>query len=318
MGRAGLVAGGLLLSACAGDRQIGLPSGVSQPLPATARHGSWMSPSAKTADLLVYIADGQEVDAYDYKTHALLGHLAIDGANTLCSDKSGNIWTSTSNRNGSQMLEYAPGGTQPIAELFSYAPIGCAVDPKSGDLAVVTGGDATGKQNLEIYHQAQGLPQTYSYTALRFWNYCAYDNNGNIVIQGYARKQSDPVAYAELQNGHTKLIPVDISTTDADTAGIQWDGKYFLVGYNYDNTLHRYSVHDGQATEIDEIQLAAGQLHLQQFWLHHDTLVAVTAYFDGNDTVGGFPYPAGSPEENAYSLDIYPYAITVTAKPQKR
>ena len=53
-----------------------------------------------------------------YKTHALLGQLLIEGANTLCSDKSGNIWTSTTNRNGSQMLEYAPGGTQPIAELF--------------------------------------------------------------------------------------------------------------------------------------------------------------------------------------------------------
>lgn len=318
--RAVIVAGGLLLSACGGERQAALPIDAGSQLRAAAiRHASWMSPTAKTASLVVYVADGQEVDAYAFKTHALLGQLEIEGANTLCSDKSGNIWTSATNRNGSQMLEYAPGGTQPMAELFSYAPTGCAVDPKSGDLAVVTWGDSTGKQNLEIYHQARGLPKTYSDAAFQHWNYCAYDNAGNLVIQGYAPdgQSGDRIAiYAELQPGQKKLIPVNISTTDADGAGIQWDGTYFLVGYDYDNTMHRYSVHNGQATQIDQIVLQAGQLHLLGFWLHHDTLIAdtYTIQSDGDYTVGGFPYPAGSPEEDAHLLDIYPYAITVTAK----
>ena len=280
-----------------------------------------MSRAAKTASLVVYIADGQGVDAYAYKTHALLGQLAIAGANTLCSDRSGNVWTSASNRNGSQMLEYAPGGSQPVAELFSYSPTGCAVDPKSGDLAVVTWGDPSGNQNLEIYHHAQGLPKTYSYSAFQHWNYCAYDNDGNLLIQGYAPAGPGGqriVIYAELQTGQTNIIPVDISTTDAGGAGIQWDGKYFLIGYNYDNTMHRYSVHNGQASEIDQIQLAGGQLHLNGFWLHHDTLVTDLESINDEYSVGAFPYPAGSPEEHAYSLDIYPYAITVTAKPKTR
>ncbi len=278
-----------------------------------------MSPAAKTASLVVYIADGQEVNAYAYKTHVLLGQVSVEGSGTLCSDKSGNIWVSSGSRNGAEMLEYAPGGTQPIAELFSYPATGCAVDPESGDLAVVTWGDSHRKQNLEIYHQAQGLPKTYSYAAFQFWNYCAYDNNGNLVIQGYAPdgQGGDRIAiYAELQKGHKKLISVNISTTDADGAGIQWDGKYFLVGYNYDNTMHRYSVHNGLATEIDEIPIAAGQLHLNGFWLHHDTLVTDLESINDEYGVGGFPYPAGSPEEHAYSLDTYPYAITVTATPK--
>src|ERR1700735_5045604 len=100
IGRAVIVAGGLFLSACGGERQAALPAGpASQLVPAKARTGSWMSPAAKTASLVVYIANGQEVDAYAYKTHALLGQLLIEGANTLCSDESGNIWTSTTNRN---------------------------------------------------------------------------------------------------------------------------------------------------------------------------------------------------------------------------
>ncbi len=140
MGRAALVVRGLLVSACAGGRQVGLPVDAgSQLRPAANRHPSWMSPAAKTASLAVYIADGQGVDAYAYKTHALLGQLTVEGADTLCSDKSGNIWVNSGSRNGAEMLEYAPGGTQPIAELFSYPPTGCAVDPDSGDLAVVTG-----------------------------------------------------------------------------------------------------------------------------------------------------------------------------------
>lgn len=323
MGRAAIAAGGLLLSACAGDRQVPLPAGaVSQPLSAVARNGSWMSAAAKAAELLVYIANGQQVDTYDYKTHRLLGQLAVEGSYTLCSDQSGNLWVGSENRNGAEMLEYAPGGTQPIAELFSYDPTGCAVDPKSGDLAVVTWGDAQGKQNLEIYRQGQGLPQTYSYRAFEHWDYCAYDNAGNVVVQGYAPdgQGGDRIAiYAELRKGHRKLNPVDISTTAADGAGIQWDGKYFLVGYNYDDTMYRYSIHNGQATPIDQIQLGEGQLHLVGFWLHHKMLIAVTSSNpSGSYAVAGFPYPAGSPEEHAYSLSIYPYAITVAAIPKSR
>ena len=310
-----IVFGGFLLSACAGDRQGELAAGGVQALP-NRQNLSWMSPATKTAQMLVYLADWQEVDVYDYASHALVGQLMIAGANTLCSDKSGNIWVSTANRNGSQMLEYARGGTQPIAELFSYPPHGCAVYPKSGDLAVVTSGDARGNQNLEIYHQGRGLPHTYSYHAIKYWYYCAYDANGNLLIQGNSSARSNPIAYAELQSGHTKPIPVNISTTDAQAAGVQWDGKYFLVGYIYDNVMHRYSVHNGQATEIGQIQLqTAGQLHLYEFWLHYQTLLAVTSYLgSGNDTLGGFPYPAGSPEEHVYTLDDYPSAITATAK----
>jgi len=271
-----------------------------------------MSPVSKIPKLLVYVADGQEVNVYGYQTHGLLGQLAVPGAYALCSDKSGNIWVSTSNRNGSEMLEYAPGGTQPVTELFSYTPAGCAVDPTSGDLAVVTSGDSLGKQNLEVYHQAQGLPKTYSYSALRHWNYCAYDNAGNLVIQGSDRDYV--IAYAELESGQNALISVNISTTDANNAGIQWDGKYFLVGYRNDNVMHRYSISDGHATEIDQIQLRTGEQNLDEFWLHYHTLVAIVNTLYEYYAIAGFPYPAGSPEENSFPLShYYPTTITVTA-----
>jgi hypothetical protein len=276
-----------------------------------------MSPAAKAADFLIYFADWQGVSVYDYNSQALVGQLAIEGANTLCSDKAGNIWVDASNRNGSQMLKYARGGTQPVAELFSYPPAGCAVDPKSGDLAVVTSGDPRGNQNLEIYSHAQGLPHTYSYAALRFWSYCAYDNQGNILIQGtvWNRHTGGYIAYAELPSGQDSLIPVNISTTDAEAAGVQWDGAYFLIGYNGDNVMHRYAVHDGTATEISQVHLAAGQSQLNGFWLHHNLLIADVVSGFSNYTVAGFPYPAGSPEENDFAPAIYyPYAITVTAK----
>ena len=115
-----------------------------------------------------------------------------------------------------------------------------------------------------------------------------------------------------------KLIPVDITTSDEDgAAGIQWDGKYFLVGYRQYNTMYRYAVHNGEATPIAQIQLQDGDLRLYEFWLHHDTLVADVEFTYENNTVAGFPYPAGSPEEHAYPLDIYPYSITAAAKPKK-
>jgi hypothetical protein len=42
----------------------------------------------------------------------------------------------------SQILEFAHGGTTPINTLsdYDYQPVSCAVDPKSGNLAVTSGG----------------------------------------------------------------------------------------------------------------------------------------------------------------------------------
>ena len=314
LGRVVIAAALFSLTACGGERRAASPAdGIANVLPpetdrAPQLHGTQQSPK-----LAITITDGQEVETYDYVTHAVLRQISVAYSGVLCSDKAGDVWVSSAGRNGSEMLEYPPGATQPSAALFSYPPAGCAVDPASGDLAVVTWGDARRKQNLEIYASARGLPKTYSYGPLKYWYYCAYDGNGNLVIQGYDRQNA--VAYAELQKGHKNLVAVNISTTDGDVAGIQWDGKYFVVGYENDNTLYRYAVRRGQATQIGEIKLADPHEYMNGFGLHHDTLVAVLDAPESDTyVIAGFPYPAGSPQQYPYTPSIGTLTIAITER----
>ncbi len=318
IGRAGLIASALALSACAGDRQAGLPAGSFNQRNEPARTGSWMDPAALHG-ILIYVGFFGTVDVYSYPKGTLVGQLTLNDARAMCSDKSGNVWIGNEQRNGSQMVEYARGATQPTAQLFSYAPQGCAIDPKSGDLAVVGYGDGTGKQNLEIYHQAQGLPHTYSSHVLKTWYFCAYDSKGDLIIQGDVPTGYGDAGYAELLRGHQQFTPVNI-TTRYGSGGVQWDGKYFVMAYENDYQLWRYSIDNGNATFIDNINLPIKQPYwFRSFWLSGKTIYASSIEEEGSSgpTIAGYPYPAGFPAENPFVVGVYPYAMTVSVPPKR-
>jgi hypothetical protein len=314
--RVAIVAGGLALSACAGDRQGELPMGALNRLTGTARTGSWMSPAAQHG-ILIYVGLSETVNVYNYPKGTLVGQLALDDVSAMCSDKSGNVWIGNNRRNGSQMVEYAHGATQPTTQLFSYPPQGCSVDATNGDLAVVGYGDGTGKQHLEIYAHAQGLPQTYTSNILNTWDYCSYDSKGDIIVQGNVSTGYGDAGYAELLKGHKQFTAVNI-TTRYGSGGVQWDGKYFVMAYENDYQLWRYSIENGNATFIDNIDLPIEQPYwFRNFWLTGKTIFASSATEgSGGATIAGYPYPTGSPAEHAFVIGLYPYTMTVSVRPK--
>ena len=314
--RAAIVAGGLALSACAGDRQSELPAGALNRLVGTARIGSWMSPAAQHG-VLIYVGESGTVDVYSYPKGKLVGQLALDDVRAMCSDKSGNVWIGNNQRNGSQMVEYTHGATQPTTQLFSYPPQGCAVDAASGDLAVVGYRDNTGKQHLEVYAHARGLPQTYTSHILKTWYYCSYDSTGDVIVQGDVSTGYGDAGYAELLKGHKQFTAVNI-TTRYSSGGVQWDGKYFVMGYYNDYQLWRYSIVNGNATFIDNIDLPTQPYWFQNFWLAGKTIFASSiaeGVGSSGPIIAGYPYPAGSPVEHAFVTAVYPYAMTVSVRP---
>jgi hypothetical protein len=101
-----------------------------------------------------------------------------------CSDLQGNVYVtdygSVPSHTKSHVFIYKHGATTPTRMLA--APPGiykCAVDPVSGDLAVIT---VTDTPALAIYRKASGSPTLYDgphpYTA------GAYDDNGNLYLAG--------------------------------------------------------------------------------------------------------------------------------------
>ena len=102
-------------------------------------HGaSWMAKGAASGALL-YLSDYATSDVYVYSWPGLKVVGTLTGfANPQgeCVDKSGNVWVT--NSSASQLLEYAHGGTSPIASLATpnQYPASCSVNLRTGELAV--------------------------------------------------------------------------------------------------------------------------------------------------------------------------------------
>lgn len=201
----------MLLSACAGFHS---PPGAQLP----AVRPNALS-DAKQQDL-VYASDEQGITVYvfSYATGQLLGELNNFRYPTgECVDPAGNVFIT--NQIPPEILEYAHGGAVPIQTLSDpYLPNGCAVDPRTGNLAV-----ANFNGNVALYARAKGSPLIYADSDFTSFHFCAYDSSGNLFVTdgGSAR-----LAELEASARSLRTIPID-GTLAADS--IAWDGRRFVI-----------------------------------------------------------------------------------------
>jgi hypothetical protein len=101
---------------------------------------SWMDPDAKDVQYLLYTSD-EATGTVNVYAHRSKGHLVgqLTGFQFPygeCLDASSNVYIADFASN--DIVEYAHGGTTPINTIHDrYGfPIGCSVDPTTGDLAV--------------------------------------------------------------------------------------------------------------------------------------------------------------------------------------
>lgn len=224
------------LTACGAQNGAStLPQGPVAPEQAK-RHPS-MSPDVRGTYL--YVADSGNAAVYVYKNFPDIkkhnARVIRDlGPVGLCSDKDGNVFVTGVRSGEAAILEYAHGGTTPIATLAdspSTAPAGCAVDQTNENLAVANeasyGWGSSG--NVLVFKGAKGTPATYTSSTMTEPVWCAYDNAGNLYVVG-VNGASGGVVYAILRKGSTELVNLNISGLQTNLiGGIAWDGKYLAV-----------------------------------------------------------------------------------------
>ena len=222
-------AGAAMLAGC-GESQapIGAPGAMVQASAVAMRaerRGSWMLPEAKQAKRLLYAADGDHgiVHVYNYDTGAELGELTgLTDPYGECVDKTGDIFLTTSIGSTGAVLEYAHGGSSPITTFNTDGhPIGCSINPKSGDLAV-NNGIPSGGSDVEIWENASGAPTSYvnQQDCDEMWP-PGYDNKGNLFIE-----TGNYHSVCELATGGASLIAVRLNHDIGFPGGVMWDGKY--------------------------------------------------------------------------------------------
>jgi hypothetical protein len=206
---------------------------------------------------------------------------------TLCSDDQGNIFVPI----GDQILEYAHGGSQPIATLQDVAgakAYGCSVDSTTGNLAVanIQVGDNSG--DVAVFQKAQGSPTIYSDQNILRPLFCGYDNKGNLFVDGLGASH-----FAELPFGSSTFTDLSVRTNDS-FGQVQWDGKYITLATRNAGTIYRLKISGSTTKVISKTRLKGlGFRSNSQSWIEGDAIIATPGTKTYNDKVGIWSYPAG-------------------------
>jgi hypothetical protein len=288
----GAFAAAVFLAGCSGASQS-LP-GVSGPNQQNA-FGSWASPKAAKASKLLYVSDNgtNEVYFYSYPKDVLMGTLTgFSDPQGLCVDKAGDVFVA--NHGAADIIEYAHGGTSPIATLNDPGeePMGCSVDPTTGNLAVTSAQSlpSRGAGNVAIYPGATGTPTFYSDPNIYNYLYCAYDTKGNLYVDGKTYP-SGYDAFGELPSGSSSFNPITLNATINYAIAIQWDHGALVVGNTYENNqIYRFKIKRGNGTEIGSPAALTHGYGVEQFTIDGKVIIGpVPAY----PYVAFWNYPAG-------------------------
>lgn len=295
--------GAFALSLCACAAQS-----LSPPAPASnlgARSGSWMRPEAKREKLLyvsVYsFIYGSSIYVFNYPAMTLVGNITPAGLG-LCSDKKGDVYVATYGSSG--IVEYAHGGTTPIKTLpdsngLSY---GCSVDPTTGNLAVtnfyLVGSTFFVQGNVLIFNKATGTPTAIQDPDIYYYYFCAYDNKGNLFIDG--ENTSDAFQLAEIARKKNVAAPVSLNQSIGIPGNVQWHHGQLAVGDqgngNGTQAIYEFSISGSTGTETGATPLT-GANDVPQFSIEGSSVIAPDTV---NDDVAIYPYPAGGGPTTSY------------------
>ncbi|MGA9272861.1 MAG: hypothetical protein WBV67_05195 [Candidatus Cybelea sp.] len=300
---AALVAWGMLGGCGGAVPQVGGPGITSADAPAVREHGgeSWMAKGLKQRDLLYVSNSNGVVNVYRYWQHTLVGVLTnFTQPYGECADAAGNVYIT--DYTAEKVDEYAHGGRKPIKvyDDSPYNPQACAVDLKTGDLAVANYGYYQAA-NIAVYPHGSGPPTFYGATRFDHFMSCSYDDRGDLLAlakSGYSGFYYSNFYY--LPKRGVQLVPMNLPGPSRSwewrgVPAVAWDEKYWVID---DYALYRYTI-NVKATYVDTIKLS-DEGSLGPVWIFRKNLKS-----QGSQVVGGennygetdyvdyWSYPAG-------------------------
>jgi hypothetical protein len=214
-----------------------------------------------------------------------------------CSDTGGDVFIS--NAFAHNVLEYAHGGTSPVRTLNDSGefPSGCSVDPVTGNLAVTnycsgSSTKCTGPGSVFIYLGAKGTPKKYTDAAISNFDFCGYDNKGNLFIDGTL---NNVFAFAELRAGRSSITSVTLNQSIGKPGNVQWDGSHIAVGDDTTgttSTIYQFAISGRSGTKVGTTSLN-GATGLGQYWIQGAKVIGPNSGGSRKGTVGFWNYPAG-------------------------
>lgn len=280
---------------------------------------SWMAPDAVSRKHLLYVSDASVGDVYalSLPSGRLVGKLTgFSQPLGDCVDGAGDVFIAISQ--SAQVRVYKHGAKQPFNVLDDkgYYPLGCSVDPTTGNLAVsniIGNGNGSQPGNIAVYAKAKGTPKYYSDPNIYQYGYCSYDQQGNLYIDGITPPSDDPQV-AELPKGSKKFqsITLNQSLGGNNISSLLWDGTYLAVSSQDSAVIYQFAISGSTGTKVSSTPLT-GSSGVNAFWIENAKLYA-PVYKDSVGSVGVYSYPAGGKPSKSYYAVVNPWAATISNK----
>ncbi len=267
----------------------------------------WMAPNTSSQALLYVTGGCGGICIFTYPQDQLVGELGdAYYPQGECVDKSGDIFIADfGGENGSAgIVEYAHGGTQPIATLSDpgYYPQSCSIDPTTGNLAVT---NDTGP--IAIYAGAKGDPTYYADSKASADGFCAYDDKGNLFVDGEYTKSGD-YALLEMPKSSYTFKNIRLNRAPGTPLDIQWVGKYLAVA-DSQTVIYHVKIKGSKGTVVGSTLLNGPVSGIEvQFWIEGKTIIDPYGTGNSTDEVGFWKYPSGGKLRSSIDISQYGYA----------
>lgn len=265
---------------------------------------SWMAPEAASDDLL-YVSNVQNVTVYSFPRGRHVGTLnGFYRPLGECTDSADDVFIANQNT----VVEYKHGGKKPIRTLTlsGYAPISCASDPTTGNLAVTwDAGFSSGY--VAIYQHGSGTPKLYNNGNMLF-RFCGYDDKGNLFVDG-ATYDGQVFQFAELPKNGTSMTTISLNQSVGFGAAVQWDGRYVTVQDSNVSKIYRFAISGSTGVLKGTVDLGNAQ-GLYQTWIDGKKVVGADIL---SNTVWYWKYPAGGAAIKSITKQVLaPYGVTIS------
>jgi hypothetical protein len=194
------------------------PLGAAHP----DHHKSWVSPDAAKAPRLYFGSDDGYDDVYIYT----MPDMSLKGTLTgfsepqgMCTDTKGNVYID--NTGTEQVLEYSRTGTLLNTYTDSYGyPVGCSVDPATGNLAVSDIFGFSGAGQILVYSSPSSTPTVLSNPDQYYYYFVGYGPGSSLWTSGKDSSGTYRVS--------------GCSTSSCSTINVTGGTIYFPGGVQYD------------------------------------------------------------------------------------